>query len=104
MQKNHQFSKDPQITQCAQRYAFCAIRYAPCALRHPQQYEMAKIEEAKKGITFQVIDRAIPPEKKIKPKRRRNVMFAGVVSLFAGIFLVFFLEYLENLKKPEESD
>ena len=65
---------------------------------------MAKIEEAKKGITFQVIDRAIPPEKKIKPKRRQKVMFAGVVSLFAGIFLVFFLEYLENLKKPEESD
>ncbi|MBW2003606.1 MAG: hypothetical protein JRI72_03185 [Deltaproteobacteria bacterium] len=67
-----------------------------------QQYEMAKIDEAKEDITFQVIDRAIPSEKKIKPKRRQNVMLAGVVSLFAGIFLVFFLEYLENLKKPEE--
>jgi len=63
---------------------------------------MAKIEEAKKGITFQVIDRAIPPKKGIKPKRRLNVMLAGVVSLFAGIFLIFFLEYLSNLKEPEE--
>lgn len=66
-----------------------------------QQYEMAKIDEAKEDITFQVIDRAIPPEKRIKPKRRRNVMLAGVVSLFAGIFLVFFLEYLTNLKERE---
>lgn len=67
-----------------------------------QQYEIAKIEETKEDITFQVIDKAIPPEKRIKPKRRLNVMLAGVVSLFAGIFLVFFLEYLGNLKKPEE--
>ena len=63
-----------------------------------QQYELAKIDEAKEDITFQVIDKAIPPEKRIKPKRRLNVMLAGVVSLFAGIFLVFFLEYLANLR------
>ncbi|MBW2078718.1 MAG: hypothetical protein JRI71_14460 [Deltaproteobacteria bacterium] len=69
-----------------------------------QQYEMAKIEEAKEDIAFQVIDPAIPPEKRIKPKRRLNVMLAGIVSLFAGIFLVFFLEYLENLKKREKED
>jgi len=66
-----------------------------------QQYEIAKIEETKEDITFQVIDRAIPPDKRIKPKRRLNVMLAGVVSLFAGIFLVFFLEYLANVKERE---
>jgi len=69
-----------------------------------QQYEMAKIDEAKEDITFQVIDRAIPPESRIKPKRKRNVMLTGVASLFAGIFLVFFLEYLSNLKEPEEQE
>jgi len=67
-----------------------------------QQYEMAKIEEAKDDIAFQVIDRAVPPETRIKPNRRLNVMLAGVVSLFAGISLVFFLEYLANLKEPKE--
>jgi tyrosine-protein kinase Etk/Wzc len=69
-----------------------------------QQLEIAKIEEAKEDIAFQVIDTAIPPEKRIKPKRKLNVMLAGVVSLFAGIFLVFFLEYLENMKKREEEE
>jgi uncharacterized protein involved in exopolysaccharide biosynthesis len=67
-----------------------------------QQYEMAKVEESKEDITFQVIDRAIPPEKRIKPKRRQIVMLAGVVSLFAGVFLVFFLEYLANIKESKE--
>jgi len=63
-----------------------------------QQYELAKIEEAKDDITFQVIDRAIAPEKRLKPKRTMMVAIAGVVSLFLGIFLVFFLEYLEKQK------
>ena len=67
-----------------------------------QQYEMAKIEETKEDITFQVIDRAIPSEERIKPKRRQQVMIAGAVSLFAGVFLVFFLEYLANLKESKE--
>ncbi len=61
-----------------------------------QQLELAKIEEAKDDITFQVIDPAIPPEKRIKPKRALNVLLAGVVSLFLGVFLVFFLEYLDK--------
>jgi tyrosine-protein kinase Etk/Wzc len=69
-----------------------------------QQLEIAKIEEAKEDIAFQVIDTAIPPEKRIKPKRKLNVMLAGVVSFFAGIFLVFFLEYVENIKKREQEE
>ena len=67
-----------------------------------QQLELAKIEEAKDDITFQVIDPAIPPERRIKPNRTMNVLLAGIVSLFLGIFLVFFLEYLAKQKsKPQ---
>jgi tyrosine-protein kinase Etk/Wzc len=66
-----------------------------------QQLELAKIEEAKDDITFQVIDPAIPPEKRIKPKRTMNVLLAGVVSLFLGVFLVFFLEYLNRQKSQQ---
>ena len=63
-----------------------------------QQYELAKIEEAKDELTFQVIDRAIAPEKRIKPQRTLMVALAGVVSLFLGIFIVFCLEYLDKQK------
>ena len=69
-----------------------------------QQYKMAKIDEAKEGISFQVLDSALPPKGSIKPKIRLNVMLAGVVSLSACIFLVFFLEYISNLKQPEEQE
>jgi tyrosine-protein kinase Etk/Wzc len=69
-----------------------------------QQCELARIEEAKDDITFQVIDPAIPPEKRIKPKRTLNVMLAGMASLFLGVFLVFFLEYIEKEKSRHPSD
>lgn len=63
-----------------------------------QQYELAKIEEIKDYAKFQIIDRAYPPDKHYKPSKRMTVMMAGLLSLFIGIFLVFFLEYLENIK------
>jgi tyrosine-protein kinase Etk/Wzc len=66
-----------------------------------QQCEMARIEEGKDDITFQVIDPAVPPEKRIKPKRTQNVMLAGVASLFFGLVLVFFLEYIEKQKSRQ---
>ncbi len=59
-----------------------------------QQVEMAKIEEAKDDITFQVIDAAVTPKKPIKPKKMLNLLMAGTVSLFLAVFLAFLLEYL----------
>jgi uncharacterized protein involved in exopolysaccharide biosynthesis len=68
-----------------------------------QQYEMAKIEEAKEDISFQVIDRAIPPDKRIKPKRGLIVSISGIFSIFLGIFYIFFMEYLEKERKLRSS-
>ncbi|MDY6855920.1 MAG: Wzz/FepE/Etk N-terminal domain-containing protein [Thermodesulfobacteriota bacterium] len=67
-----------------------------------QQYEIAKIDEAKEDVTFQIIDRAIPPENRIKPNRRLNVMLAGAVSIFVGIFFVFLIDYIATLKETKE--
>ncbi len=65
------------------------------------QYEQAKIGEARDTPTVQVLDSAIPAERKIKPSIRLNMMIAGVLSLFLGIFLAFFLEYLQRIKTQE---
>ncbi|NIN01134.1 MAG: hypothetical protein GTO24_24495, partial [candidate division Zixibacteria bacterium] len=48
---------------------------------------MAKIEEAREDVAFEVIDRAVPPEKRFKPKRRVIVILAGTVGIFLGVFL-----------------
>lgn len=64
-----------------------------------QQYEQAKISEARDTPSVQILDRAVPSNKKCKPKIRTNMMIAGTLSLFMGVFLAFFLEYLKRMKE-----
>lgn len=66
-----------------------------------QQYEMAKIDESKEDLAFQVIDPARVPEQRSKPKRRQMVMMAFMSSLFIGIFAAFFTEYVKKLKSEQ---
>jgi len=63
-----------------------------------QQYEMAKIEESKEDLTFQVIDWAEVPIKRFKPQRSRIVVTAFVMSGLIAVFFVFFREYIAKLK------
>src|SRR5881628_2146389 len=62
------------------------------------QLEQAKLVEARDTPTVQVLDPAIPAERKSKPSIRLNMVIAGVLALFVGIFLAFFLEYLERIR------
>lgn len=66
-----------------------------------QQYEMAKIEEAKEDLAFQVIDKA---EVKVRASSP-NLLINLAVGIFGGIcvsvFLAFFLEHIKNLKAKE---
>ncbi len=62
------------------------------------QYEMAQIEEAKDVNTIQILDHAVPPDKKSSPKRSLIVILSTVVALFLSIFLAFFVEYFQRLK------
>ncbi|MBI2091970.1 MAG: hypothetical protein HYT75_03110 [Deltaproteobacteria bacterium] len=63
-----------------------------------QQYEIAKIEEAKDELAFQTIDRAKSPSTRYKPKRKMMVIVGFTVSIFAGMFSAFFMNYLDRLK------
>jgi tyrosine-protein kinase Etk/Wzc len=59
-----------------------------------KEYEIAKIEEAKSMPTIQVLDKAVVPEKKCKPKRKQIVLLAGVTSLFVSVLAAFVREQL----------
>lgn len=61
-----------------------------------QQYEIARIQEAKDSPTIQILDRAKVPEKKVSPKRTLIVLLSTLVSFFAGITGAFILEYLDE--------
>jgi tyrosine-protein kinase Etk/Wzc len=60
------------------------------------QYEQAKLTEARDTPTVQVLDPAIPAEKKSRPKISLNLLIAGMLSLLMSIFWAFFREALNR--------
>lgn len=66
-----------------------------------QQFEQAKILEARDTPVVQVLDKAVPAERKSRPRTTLNMAIAGTLSLFVAIFLAFFLEYVERVRARE---
>jgi uncharacterized protein involved in exopolysaccharide biosynthesis len=62
-----------------------------------KQYEVAKLDEARDAAAIQVIDRAVPPEKKIKPKIASMVFLAGLFGLLVSIVSAFFMEQRDKI-------
>ena len=58
-----------------------------------KQYEAAKISEARETSTLQVLDEAVPPDKKSRPKRGLIVFLATVAAGFAAVLAVFTREF-----------
>jgi len=70
-----------------------------------QQYEAAKLDEAKDATIIQVIDKAVPPERRAKPKRTLMTLLAGIIGFFLSVFAAFFMEYRERAKaNPEDQE
>ena len=97
------FAEIPQVGLQLARLTREATIQAEVYALLTQQYEQAKIEEVKDTPTVQILDRAVPPERRSFPQRRKIVLTAGVLSLFVGVGTAFFFEYLEELRnKPDE--
>lgn len=50
-----------------------------------RQLELAKIDEAKEGVPLQIVDKAVPAERRSSPKRAFVVMGAAVLGLLIGL-------------------
>lgn len=62
------------------------------------QYEQAKIAEARDTPTVQVLDPAVPAERKSRPKISLNLLIAGILSMLIAIFWAFVREALDRRK------
>jgi capsular exopolysaccharide synthesis family protein len=67
-----------------------------------QKTNQANLQVAEQHPSMHIIQPALVPKTPVGPKRTANTLIALVLSLGAGIGLVFFLEYLDNTIKSVE--
>ncbi len=63
-----------------------------------RQFELAKLDEAKEGALIQVVDPAVPPDRKSSPKRALIVICATFAGFLIGTICAFSSEGLKRMK------
>jgi tyrosine-protein kinase Etk/Wzc len=69
-----------------------------------KQFELAKLDEARDAVVIQVIDRAIPPERKSWPPRAWIVLLSAAMGLLLVIIFVLRLEWSTIKSENPSSD
>ena len=69
-----------------------------------QQYESAKIDEAKDSAIIQVMDKAVEPDRKSRPKRLVIVMLSMLVASVLSVLSTFVVEaFVNSATDPKQS-
>jgi tyrosine-protein kinase Etk/Wzc len=68
-----------------------------------KQFEIAKIDEAKDPSLIQVVDKAVVPDRKSKPKRSLIVLLSTLAAGFAAVLWAFVKEGMEKARMNPES-
>jgi tyrosine-protein kinase Etk/Wzc len=61
-----------------------------------KQYELARVDESREGAVIQVLDLALPPERKSKPQKALIAVLAAVATGFLLLFFVFVRQGMRN--------
>jgi uncharacterized protein involved in exopolysaccharide biosynthesis len=70
-----------------------------------RQYEIARVDESREGALIQVVDPAVPPEYKSKPKRLFIAVAATLLSLLLlGMFILVRHFWRESAAEPEGAE
>jgi uncharacterized protein involved in exopolysaccharide biosynthesis len=70
-----------------------------------KQYELAKIDEAKDATIVQVMDRAIEPDRRSKPKRTFIVLISVFATFFLSLLAAFVLEGISRAASdPQQAE
>ena len=64
--------------------------------------QKAMLANVNEDFALEVIDPAVVPEIREKPKRKLIVALGGICGGFLGIFAVFFVQFVRKLKSPSE--
>lgn len=67
-----------------------------------KQYELARVDEAKNASIIQVLDTAVPPDRKSKPKRALMVILTALAVGFMAVLWAFIKEAGEKARRDPE--
>lgn len=80
---------------------YCEVVYEVLA----KQYELARIDEGKNASLIQVLDRAVPSDKKSKPKRSLIVALSTLAALFLSVLSAFVSESMARARhNPKQAE
>jgi uncharacterized protein involved in exopolysaccharide biosynthesis len=68
-----------------------------------RQLEVAKIDEAKEGVPLQIVDQAIPAERRASPKRTFIVMGAAVLGLLIGLVIAALRAFFRRFRRDPQN-
>jgi uncharacterized protein involved in exopolysaccharide biosynthesis len=69
-----------------------------------KQFEMAKLDEARQGALIQVVDPAIPPDRRSSPKRIFIVLVATMAGFIIAMFWVLVTAAFASAQKNPENN
>jgi uncharacterized protein involved in exopolysaccharide biosynthesis len=69
-----------------------------------KQYELAKLDEARDAVVIQVIDRAVPPERKSRPQTALIVLLATGAGFVLAVFVALLLERARNASEKSPAN
>jgi len=70
-----------------------------------KQYELAKIDEAKDATIIQVLDKAIEPDRRSKPRRALIVILTVLAAGFIAILWAFIREASQRAwQNPQQAE
>jgi uncharacterized protein involved in exopolysaccharide biosynthesis len=103
-QRNRTWQQSPQLLVEEDRLRRQVQLRQEVYLTLNREYETARIEEVNDTPVITIIDRAVPPQKKSKPKRRLMVILGFVLGAMMGVFGAFGVEFLERSRASEVED
>ena len=68
-----------------------------------KQYEIARIDVSREGAVIQVVDKALPPERKSKPEKALIAVITTLATGFVLLLFVFMRQALRNAGQAPES-
>ena len=70
-----------------------------------KQYEIARLDEANAPSLIQVLDKAVPPDKRSKPKRVLIVLIASLMAEFFAVPWAFLIEAMRRARQdPRQAE